>query len=288
MTVVEALQSSTQHLKDAGIDECRLESEYLVAAAVNIPRTRLVLERHRPLQKQARIQLNRWVTERAGRKPLAYVLGRQPFMDLDLAVDASVLIPRPETELLVERAVKVMGDSRRLVVDVGTGSGNIAISLARQNPRMQVIGIDVSPEALRVARANAKSHGITAQCEWREGDLLAPLLQKGEKADMIVANLPYVKSGDIDALQPELRWEPRGALDGGPDGLKLIFRLIDQAINALSAKGILLLEIGAEQSTEVTRKLVSSGAWENIQMFRDLAGLPRIIQSIRKDNTWTS
>jgi len=294
ITIGEALRTSARRLERVGIEEYRVESEYLVAAALQIPRTHLILQQNRSLHAKARAALRRWTAERAKRKPLAYVLGDQPFMGLELSVNSAVLIPRPETELLVEQAIKILenppspplqkgGEGGFLIVDVGTGSGNIAISLAQHIPQAQVIGIDLSPAALRLARINARKNDVAHRCRWRRGDLLRPLLSKAGRAQMVIANLPYVKTHEIESLEPELQWEPRLALDGGPDGLKLIFRLIDQAREVLSVNGVLLLEIAPDQAKKLNRRLESDTAWTKCQVFKDLAGLPRIVEVHRKD-----
>lgn len=288
MTVGEAVQATTDCLGGIDLDDYRIESEFLVSAFLGIPRTHLLLKSDLELPEESVRSLQRWVAERQLRKPLAYVSGEQPFMDASLAVDPSVLIPRPETELLVERALHVLESCQEpvLVVDVGTGSGNMAVCLARHPKVHRVIGIDISKESLEVAKMNANRYGVDGQCIWVEGDLLSSFLSCGndpikERPFLVVANLPYVKTSEITHLEPELHWEPRRALDGGADGLRLISRCIEQATDVLIPGGRLLLEIGSDQAMEITRLLETGLQWTDICVYQDLAGLPRIVHARR-------
>jgi release factor glutamine methyltransferase len=283
-TIEEAIRAASTCLEAVGVENPRLESEFLVAAFLQVPRTRLLFDRHQALPEPKIRALRSWVRERQKRKPLAYVTGEQPFRHLTLKITSSVLVPRPETELLVEQANRVLDRFEMPVtaVDVGTGSGNIALCLS-QHPKVErVIAIDRSTAALKVARANQKRVRHAVPVEWLRGDLLLLLRKRGVQAGLVVANLPYVRSDEIDALEPELHWEPRLALDGGPDGLRLIEPCIEQARDILAPGGVLLLEIGADQSADVANFLERNKVWINTQIFRDLSGLPRIVQTHRK------
>lgn len=283
-TIEEAIQAASDCLESVGIEDSRVESEFLIAAFLHMPRTRLILNRHQRLQEKKIRGLRSWLRERQKRKPLAYVTGEQPFRDLHLWITPAVLVPRPETELLVEQATRILDgfDRSATVVDVGTGSGNIALCLSAHYKVQTVYGIDRSSEALKVAQANGRLVHRGAPIRWLEGDLLGPLQKRRLKADLVVANLPYVCTEEMERLEPELRWEPRQALDGGPDGLRYIEPCIEQAADILEPNGILLLEIGSEQSQAVATLLGRNGAWIDTQIFRDFAGLPRIVQSRRK------
>jgi release factor glutamine methyltransferase len=246
----------------------------------------LVLHRRDRLAAEKIRALRAWLNERQRRKPLAYVCGVQPFRDLQLIVTPDVLIPRPETELLVEQAMRVLDSMRNgdqfLAVDVGTGSGAIALCLSAHPKVAKVLAVDIMPEALQVARRNANKNRRTS-IEWIQGDLLARLMKRRIRADLVVANLPYVRSSDMRRLEPELHWEPATALDGGGNGLRFIRPCAQQAAEVLRPGGWLLLEIGADQAPPVTELLKRHGDWTDIQVFRDLAGLPRIVQCKRKD-----
>jgi release factor glutamine methyltransferase len=283
-TIEEAIEAASRCLSGVGIENPVLESEFLIAAFLQTPRTRLILNRRQRLDPGQVRSLRQWLRAREKRKPLAYISGEQPFRDLNLQVNSSVLVPRPETELVVEQALRVLDGivGSSTVIDVGTGSGNIALSLSLHPKVHLVIGIDQSAAALKVAQANHKSVQRGAPIRWVQGDLLRPLEAQKVRAGLIVANLPYVRTRDLEQLEPELHWEPRQALDGGKDGLRLIEPCITQASNTLLDGGTLLLEIGADQSTNVTGMMEKSGVWENIRIFRDLSGLPRIAQAQRR------
>jgi len=282
LSVEAAFRAAAARLARAGIEEPARESEFLAAAALDCTRPQLVLRRENPISDKCAALLARWTDERCRRKPLAYITGRQPFIHLDLQVDESVLIPRPETELLVERAYEALDrmDSSIDAADVGTGSGNIALCLAGHPRARRVYGIDISAQALAVARANEARLGRRT-VEWRQDDLLSSFMRSDMRLALIAANLPYVRTEALEALDPEVRWEPRLALDGGPDGLGPILRLIEQAQTVLLESGVLLLEIGYDQAG-VAENLKRRGLWNDVQLFRDLAGHPRIVQARRK------
>jgi release factor glutamine methyltransferase len=284
-TIEEAIQAASTCLKDVGVEDPRLESEFLLAAFLHISRTRVILDRHQALPSVQISAFQAWLQERQKRKPLAYVSGEQPFRDLNLKVTPDVLIPRPETELLVEQALRVLDawNTSAIVVDVGTGSGNIALSLAAHPKVRHVVGIDASKEALVVARHNERNIKRGLAVEWLWGNLLAPLQKRRIRPDLIVANLPYIRTDVMPTLEPELHWEPRLALEGGDDGLRLIAPCIAQAAELLKPGGVLLLEIGADQSQAVMAILAQSAVWADRRIFIDLAGHPRILQARRKE-----
>jgi release factor glutamine methyltransferase len=283
-TIEQAIDAASRCLAGVGIENPVMESEFLIAAFLQTPRPWLLLNRRQKLAAGQVRTLRRWLRAREKRKPLAYITGEHPFRDLNLKVNASVLIPRPETELLVEQALRVLDEvvGSVTVIDVGTGSGNIALSLAAHPKAHLVIGIDRSVAALKVARANHMSTKPGAPVRWVQGDLLRPLATQQVRAGVIIANLPYVRTCELETLEPELRWEPQEALDGGEDGLRFIGPCITQASHTLLDGGTLLLEIGSNQSREVTMLLENAGTWERIRIFRDLSGLPRIAQAIRR------
>jgi release factor glutamine methyltransferase len=282
MNLQQALEKTTARLVQAGVPDARLDAEYLVAEALQLPRLRLPLESGTPLTEHAEQRLEQWTRERCQRKPLAYVLGEQPFSNLTMHVTPDVLIPRPETELLVEEARRILEvKTAAVVADIGTGSGNIALSLVTHPHVSELHAVDISTAALEIARANALRNFVKKPVQWHHGDLLMPLIQQGTKLDLIVANLPYIKTGDIPSLSPEVRWEPGLALDGGRDGLAYIANLLVQAEYVLKKDGMVLLEIAFDQGEPVMELLDASRRWTEARLFNDLAGLPRIVRATK-------
>jgi release factor glutamine methyltransferase len=277
MIVSEALRLASAPLRKAGVDDHKLESEYLVAGVIGVSRYDLFLRGNYSLSDVQITRLKQWIEERSRRKPLAYILGTQPFMDLDLEVTPSVLIPRPETEGLVERVLSVLDRMRDAdVADVGTGSGAIALPLARHPNIRSIAAIDRSAGALAVARRNELRNPGRLPIKWLEGDLLEPVA--GRHYDLIVANLPYIKTADLNSLQKELSWEPRTALDGGPDGLVFIGKLVNQSQTTLKQGGWLLMEIGFDQKEPVL-DMLKTACWDESLCEVDIAGLPRYIRA---------
>jgi len=279
MTIAEALRDAERRLAAARVDDPRLEAEFLFAALLNRSRPQLLLNRQDPLSPPQRRRLITGVRRRAARWPLAYVVGNQPFRDLTLRVTPAVLIPRPETEELVERALERMRMAERplTVADIGTGSGCIALSLAGSPRAATVWAVDRSSGALRVARGNARA--LHRRCRFVLGDLASPLIRRGIRVDLLAANLPYVNQADWRTLAPEVRREPRTALVAADRGLALIARLIRQAPRVLQPGGTILLEIGIRQSQAVQKLFRASGLWNNGVVHRDTAGIPRVAEA---------
>jgi release factor glutamine methyltransferase len=256
-TVRDALDSALIALTAAGCDTPRLDAEVLLAAAMGVDRGVLIADPDRGVEPEP---FREYVRRRAQREPVAYILGRKGFRRLELAVDPRVLIPRPETEHVVEAALSLPAGAR--VVDVGTGSGAIALALADERPDLRVVGTESSPGALDVARANAARLGLPV--ELLEGDLLEPV----EGAiDAVVCNPPYVRTGE--RLAPELDYEPAEALYAGPTGLEAYRRLAP----ALADVPFVALEVGEGQAGDVAALLVS----HEIELVRDLAGIDRVV-----------
>jgi release factor glutamine methyltransferase len=263
--VRDALDSALVALNAAGVDNPRLDAELLLADALGVDRARLYVDRDLAVRGPAVRRFQDLVRRRAvEREPVAYLLGTRGFRRLDLEVDPRVLIPRPETELLVELAVAAVPQNAR-VVDVGTGSGAVALALADERPDLHVVGADVSPDALAVARANGAR--LRKDVVWTQADGLP------EGAwDAVVANLPYVETGA--SLAPEItRHEPALAVFSGEDGLDVIRRVVDQA--AAARVPWVAFEHGSEQGPDV-RLLLSLAGWSDVRTERDLAGLERV------------
>lgn len=287
ITVGRALAAARQRLKEAGCEKARLDAEVLLAHALGVSRSWLYAHPERELLPEEAMAFESLVKRRAQREPVAYLIGHRSFYGLDFSVDRRVLIPRPETEILVERAIEVLGWQRTRfheaglertvkVADVGTGCGAIAVTLAVKCPGVHIYAIDISADALEVAAQNVWRYGVGDQVTLLQGDLLAPL---PEPVDLITANLPYVPESDWATLAPDIvQYEPRLALDGGPDGLALIERLLAQAAAWLLPEGVILLEIGCEQGEAVRRKALHHFPWATVDVIQDYAGLDRVIR----------
>ena len=260
ITTAEAVAAATAELEAAGSDSPRLDAEVLLAAALRTDRTALFLDPRRALLEEERDRYRAFVARRAGREPVAYITGTRAFRHIDLNVDRRVLIPRPETEHVVEAALQIPQGAT--VVDVGTGSGAIALALKQERPDLRLIGTDVSPDALEVARENAERLGL--EVEWRLGDLLVP-----QDVDAVVSNPPYV--GDRDPLPPDVeRFEPPDALLAGIDGLDVYRRLVPRLVGTFAA-----IEVGEGQAEAVSALLRFRGY--ETECVRDLAGIERVV-----------
>jgi release factor glutamine methyltransferase len=273
-TLGEVLRLSTAHLERHGSPTARLDAELLIGHALDLGRVELYTGFERPLGDAELATCRELIARRAKREPVAYIVGQWGFRGLDVDVDRRVLVPRPETELVVDRCLVVLdGVPSPAAVDVGTGSGAIALALASEVPGAAVCGCDISDDALEVARANGARLGIDV--EWARSDLLDGL--GGRRFDLIVSNPPYVAAAEIDALEPEVRdWEPRGATVAGESGLEVVERLVPAATAALEPGGALVLEVGAGQAAAVSRLMEAAGLG-GVERDRDHAGIERIV-----------
>jgi release factor glutamine methyltransferase len=269
LTVREILASSAAWLSARAILSSRLEAELLLAHVLGVGRMDLYAHADRPLA-EAEVRAYRGLLDRrAAGEPVAYLTGRREFYSLEFLVTRDVLVPRPETEMLVDRVREL--EPRRLL-DLGTGSGCVAIACAVHLPACDVTATDVSPAALAVARANAERHG--ARVRFLQGDLFAPLAAD-ERFDVIVSNPPYVRAAEAARVATH---EPRLALDGGPDGLALLARVIGGAPRHLAPRGTLLCEIGEDQEAAALR--IAEGKFASAEVVRDLAGQPRVLVAV--------
>ncbi|PAZ01668.1 MAG: protein-(glutamine-N5) methyltransferase, release factor-specific [Spartobacteria bacterium AMD-G5] len=259
MTVLEVLNAATSYLQKQGVESPRLNAEHLLAHSLGMPRRMdLYLAFDRPLGENDRAPLRNFVKRRSEGVPLQHLLGTVEFLGREFLCDARGLIPRPETEELVELVLKTVPTAISFL-DVGTGSGVIALSLALEKPEARVTACDFSPQALALAAENRTRHGLEARVGLIESDLLAAV--EGS-FDVVVANLPYIPTAEISGLSREVLQDPISALDGGDDGLRLIERLADQLPNHFSPGGFLALEIGHDQSEKVIALLNDRGFQE--------------------------
>lgn len=274
MTIREALQYGTGVL--AAVPDPRVDAELLLCDVMQLQRMMLALNASQTLT-QAQEQRYRELLElRAARKPLQYILGSQSFYGMELQVDERVLIPRPETEILCERALQsVQPIQQPRIADLCTGSGAIAITLKSQRPDAMVWATELSADALALAQENARQAGTTIT--FLQGDLLNPLA--GNLFDCIVSNPPYIPSQALDTLQPEVRREPRMALDGGADGLLFYRRLANEASDYLKSKGKIFMEFGDGQADAIRAIFEKSRQFSGLQVHRDLYGHPRILEA---------
>ena len=277
-TIGRVLTWTTSHFAEKGMESPRLDAELLIADALALTRLQLYTQHDQPLIAPELAAVRERVRRRSRREPVAYITGTRGFWSLDLQVDRRVLIPRPETELLIEKALDFLKPFRQpRIVDVGTGSGCIALTLAKERPDARVLAIDTSPDALAVAAANRDRLELPVTLQ--RGDLL-----QGVEGpfDLIVSNPPYIASAEIAGLMPDVaRHEPRLALDGGPDGLVLIRPLIDQAGARLAPGGGLMIEIGHDQGPRLLEILKKDGRFEAEAVHADAAGLPRLATARR-------
>jgi release factor glutamine methyltransferase len=277
MQIREALIQAVQTLGNQGVESPRLDAELLLAHVLRVNRASVLTWPERRLTPKQLTAFRDLVERRAAREPLAYIIGRREFFGLDFAVDPRVLIPRPETELLVERALEIARgvQPRPKIADVGAGSGAIAVTLAVHLPSAVVYALDTSAGALAVVAENAQHHGVADRVCCLKGDLLKPL---PEVVDVLVANLPYVTTAEWEALPPEIRaYEPRPALDGGSDGLTFIRRLFADACHYVRPGGAILVEIGAGQGKAVADLARGTCPEAHVDLWKDYAGLDRLV-----------
>jgi release factor glutamine methyltransferase len=270
LTLKEALRRARDILAENNIEDAPLEGELLLRHTLKISRVQLYIDLEKELAPRQEETFRHLLERRLNGEPAAYITGRREFYGLDFEVNPAVLIPRPESELLVEEALSIARNhTLSIIADIGTGSGAIAVSLAVNLPQAVIYATDISAAALKVARLNCRKHGVAGRVRLLEGNLLEPL---PEPVDIIVANLPYVRKSELN-LEPE----PPLALDGGADGIEVIKRLCRQAGGKLKSGGYLLLEIGQGQREAVTAILHNIFPGGTIGVFPDLVGIDRVV-----------
>lgn len=284
MTVADVLAASRDWLAGRGIDTARLDAELLVAHALGVERLQLYLDLQRPLSDDERGAIRALVRRRGDREPLAWITGHKGFHDIDLVVHRGVLVPRSDTEALVEALLaRIPDDAELFVADIGCGTGAIGLALAHARPGIKLYAVDRSPRALANTRENVDALGLTARVGVLQGDLLAPI-PPHRPVDIVVSNPPYIPTAVLRGLQPEVaRHEPALALDGGADGLDVYRRLLPQA--AARARIGVAVEIGHDQGAAVAAIFRGAGLTE-VEVLPDLAGRDRVVLGLRAGASW--
>jgi release factor glutamine methyltransferase len=282
-SIADAILRGTNTLRKAGVTEARREAGSLVAHVLNRDRS-FIIGHAEDLISAEQLELFRMATERRAKgEPLQYITGHQEFFGLDFEVTGDVLIPRPETELIIETALTLTNSRDRplLICDVGTGSGCIAVTLLHELPRARAVAIDISPAAIGVAKRNAERNSVSNRIDFVVSDCFAVLQTATPSSplfDLIVSNPPYIALGEFEGLQREVRnFEPRSALAAGIDGLTVIRRLLKEAPAYCKAGGHFLFEIGFEQSVAVENLISTMSAWNLLAIHKDLQGIPRTV-----------
>ena len=278
-TTLAVLEWTTQRFTEAGITPARLEAQLLLAHALGCSRMQLYTSFDKPLAELELSSARGLIKRRLAGEPVAYLLGEQELWGLSFEVGPAVLVPRPDTETLIEVARSLRADRAApcRILDLCTGSGVVAICLAKELPAATVVATELSPEAAAVARRNAERHQVADRVAIREGDLFAPVA--GETFDLIVGNPPYISTATIDTLAAEVRREPRAALDGGPDGLAFYDRICTEAPAHLVPGGALALEHGYDQADAVRARLIAAG-FDGVTLVHDLGKNPRVTHGI--------
>ncbi len=277
-SIRDVLTPAVYLLGERGVPNPRLDAELLLAEVLDLPQHAVLTDLNRKISPDEMEAFNRLVLRRAQREPLQYILGRQEFWSLEFPVDRRVLIPRPETELVVEAALQagLGAGSEPLFIDIGCGCGNIAVVLAREIPGARVLAVDVSQDAAAAAGETVRRYGLSDRVMVICADMFEAL--KGDVlADIIVSNPPYIDSSEIASLQEEVaRFEPRVALEGGAGGLEAIRKLVAKAAGHLRPKGKIVFEAGAGQEEEIRRIVDSTMGWRSYRFIEDYAGIPRV------------
>jgi release factor glutamine methyltransferase len=284
-SIAEAILQGAHKLRNAGVSDPRREAGWLVGGVLDKDRSFILTHAEDPVAEEQSQRLSEWLERRASGEPLQYITGHQEFFGLDFEVTRDVLIPRPETELLVESALKLVRESEDapFICDVGTGSGCVVIALLHElgeTSGARATAVDLSPAALAVAERNAERHSVAKRLEFVISDCFSafgPPDSRQPLFDLIVSNPPYIEEGAMAGLQREVRdFEPRSALAAGADGLSIIRRLLLEAPSFLKSGGHLLFEIGFEQSAAV-EQLIVSDIWRLLDIYKDLQGIPRTV-----------
>ena len=286
-TIMKILNWTKQYFEAKGVENPRLDAEVLLCAVLKCQRITLYVDFERPLSEEELATYREYVRRRGNFEPLAYILGERAFMRNTFKVNKATLVPRPETELLVESLVRIApllkreGDVK--ILDIGTGSGAIIVSLLDYLPNAKGVGVDISVDALIVAKENSEKIGVTGRIGFVRSDVFSKLpLEK--KFDIIVSNPPYIPAGDIAGLDKDVQQEPRGALDGGADGLDFYRRITAEAMDHMAGEGVLAFEIGIGQAAAVQQLCLDAG-FVKTAVRKDYAGIERMVFAVKAATT---
>lgn len=286
-TIREAFMEASSFLREQGVSEASNCAGLLLQHVLGMDRTEYLLRMTEPFPEEKRGTWQDTLDRKAAGEPVQYIIGEQEFYGLPFAVNPAVLIPRPETELLVEAIMahgrRLWPDEAPLLADVGSGSGAIPVTIAVNCPAWRIFSSDISPAALEVARSNAARNGVADRVGFLEGDLLEPYIELGSRLDILVSNPPYIPAAVVDTLQPEVRdYEPRTALEGGADGLVLYRRMVQQMKRLPGYPRLVGFEVGQGQALEIASLLEELGVWDRIETVMDLAGIERHVIALRE------
>jgi release factor glutamine methyltransferase len=282
-TILDLLKWTAAYFKSHGVEAPRASAEILLAHVLDFKRIDLYIRYDQPLGKLELTAFKVLLKRRMAREPVAYILGRREFWGMDLKVSENVLIPRPETECLVEAALGVLLENPvnvpPQILELGTGSGAIILALATERPANGYFASDVSPAAVAMARNNARNHCLDHRVRFFAGIWFDALKSSDTEFDLIVSNPPYIPTGDIPSLQAEIRrYEPWTALDGGPDGLDCLELIIHRALGYLAAQGSLLLEMGYDQKNAIIEIVTAAGGYDRVEFLKDYSGHDRVVK----------
>ncbi len=296
LTIAQALANGTGFLSQLGIESARLDAELLLGTALELAREQLYVNYEKTLDSAHYSSFGSLLQRRARWEPMAYIIGHREFWSLEFTLTPSVLVPRPETELLVEETLRQMARIERdielsgpkpnfRILDLGTGCGAISVSLAKERSDVEIWATDISPTALAIAQSNAERHGVRERIHFVHGDLFQPLENKRGFFHGIVSNPPYVSQREMENLPQEVQWEPRLALDAGPEGLAFYRRIIPLAYLYLQSPGFMALEMGFTMGKALRSLVESVSEYSAISLHRDNAGKERVISTRRKDSS---
>lgn len=284
-TIIKILDWTKQYFADRGVENPRLDAEVLLCTVLQCERIKLYMDFERPLTGAELSQYKNYVARRGQHEPLAYILGEKEFMRNSFKVTPATLVPRPETELLVEslikaaRGLKADGDVK--ILDIGTGSGAIIVSLLDYLPNAKGVGVDISVDALIVAEENSRRIGVRERAGFMQSDLFSRI-PADKKFDIIVSNPPYIPAADIVGLAKDVQKEPRGALDGGADGLDFYRRIISEAMDHMTDEGILAFEVGINQA-QVVAELCRKAGFKATAIRKDYADIERMVFAVKEE-----